>query len=323
VTIQDGVRVGVEAIEAPAEPIPAGLNLALAVIAPAAALGLLVFASRTASWGWRIAAAIAFSYVNNTIFSLLHEAVHGHFHPNPAINETAGRWLAAFFPTGLGFQRICHLGHHRRNRTDDEVFDYILPGESRLLKTAQWYGILTGLYWLLPPLGCLLYLIWPGFFAPPERLRRSRYFRQTSTGAMLSGFAGAPSGTIRLEILFSLLFQVAIFRLLGLTAAGWITCYAAFGFNWSSLQYADHAFSERDVHDGAWNLRVNRLVQYLFLNYHHHKAHHRDPRIPWIHLPRHVDFSERRPSFLAIWLRMWRGPRLWAGEGGERGGTPS
>jgi fatty acid desaturase len=308
---------------APAEPIPGTLNLALALAAPAAALGLLAFASRTPSWGWRIAAAVAFSYVNNTIFSLLHEAVHGHFHPRRAVNEAAGRLLAAFFPTGLGFQRVCHLGHHRRNRTDEEVFDYILPGENRLLKTLQWYGILTGLYWLLPPFGCLLYLLWPGFFHLPERLRGMRSFRQTSTAAMLSGFADAPRGTIRLEILFTLAFQAASIALLDLTAAGWLTCYAAFGFNWSSLQYADHAFTERDVHDGAWNLRVNRLVQALFLNYHHHKAHHRDPRIPWIHLPKHVDFSEERPAFLGIWLRMWRGPRPWTGEAGTNGGAPS
>jgi len=294
-------------------PIPGALNLALAVAAPAAALGLLVFASRTPSWGWRIAAAVAFSYVNNTIFSLLHEAVHSHLHANRTVNEWAGRFLAAFFPTGLGFQRICHLGHHRRNRTDEEVFDYILPGENRTVKTIQWYGILTGLYWLIPPLGCLLYLLWPGFFRLPERLRTSRYFRQTSTGAMLSGFADAPEGTIRLEILLSCALQAAFIWALGLTPAGWLTCYAAFGINWSSLQYADHAFTERDVHDGAWNLRVNRLVQYLFLNYHHHKAHHQNPQVPWLHLPKLVDDSEERPRFLKIWLRMWRGPRIWPG----------
>lgn len=305
------------------EPIPGALNLALAVAAASVALGLLVFASQTGSWGWRIAAAVAFSYVNNTIFSLLHEAVHGHFHASRTVNEMAGRFLAAFFPTGLGFQRICHLGHHRRNRTDVEVFDYILPGENRVVKTLQWYGILTGLYWLLPPLGCLMYLIWPGFFNLPERLRGTRFFRQTSTEAMLSGFEDAPETAIRLEILFSFAFQAAAIWLFGLTPAGWLTCYAAFGFNWSSLQYADHAFTERDVHEGAWNLRVNRLVQYLFLNYHHHKAHHQDPRIPWLHLPKHVDFTQKRPSFLSIWLRMWRGPRVWTGERGQCGGTLS
>ena len=311
------MEVDVEKQAARTDPIPGVLNLALAVTAAAAALGLLVFASRTPSWGWRIVAAVVFSYVNNTIFSLLHEAVHGHFHPSRRINEAAGRVLAAFFPTGLGFQRVCHLGHHRRNRSDMEVFDYILPGESRLVKTLQWYGVLTGIYWLTPPFGCLLYLLWPGSFRLPERLRTTRFFRQTSTAAMLSGFENAPERTIRLEILLSFALQAAFIWLLDLTPAGWLTCYAAFALNWSSLQYADHAFTERHVHDGAWNLRVNRLVQYLFLNYHHHKAHHQNPHVPWLHLPNYVDFSEERPRFLRIWLKMWRGPRRWPEEAGR------
>ena len=86
-------------------------------------------------------------------------------------------------------------------------------------------------------------------------------------------------------------------------------CYAAFALNWSSLQYADHAWSELDVKEGAWNLRVNKVVQWLFLNYHHHKAHHQHPDVPWVHLHHHVDFSEPRPSFFRIYLSMWRGPR--------------
>ena len=295
------------------EPIPGALNLALATAAPAAALGLLAFASHTSSWGWRIAAAVAFSYVNNTIFSLLHEAVHGHLHPHPRVNEAAGRFLAAFFPTGLGFQRICHLGHHRRNRSDVELFDYFLPDDNRPLKAVQWYGILTGVYWLLPPLACLVYLLCPWVFRLPVFNGGSQIARQTSADAMLSGFESAPVGKVRLEILFSILVQAAIFWALDLHLAGWLTCYAAFAVNWSSLQYADHAWSGRDVHDGAWNLRVNRLVQYVFLNYHHHKAHHQHPGVPWLHLSKYVDFAEERPSFLRIYLKMWLGPRPWPG----------
>lgn len=298
---------------APADAIPGTLNLALSVGAMAAALGLLAFASRTGSWGWRLAAALAFSFVNNTLFSLLHESVHGIFHPRRAVNEAAGRVLAAFFPTALTFQRLCHLGHHRRNRTDAELFDYVLPGESRALKAAQWYGILTGIYWLLPPLACIAYLAWPGLFRKPL-LQGTTAARQTSAEAMASGFEGAPEGRIRLEILFSLAVQAAMVKLLDLNLMGWLTCYGAFAVNWSSLQYADHAWSGRDVHDGAWNLRVNRLVQYLFLNYHHHRAHHQRPDVPWLHLSKYVDLSEERPSFLRIYLQMWRGPRPWPGE---------
>jgi fatty acid desaturase len=131
---------------------------------------------------------------------------------------------------------------------------------------------------------------------------------------MLSGFDERPSGVLRLEILLSLVVQAALFLALDLSWGGWLLCYAAFAVNWSSLQYADHAWSELDVLDGAWDLRVNPVVRFLFLNYHHHRAHHRNPGVPWIHLPRYVDFSQPRPSFLGVWLSMWRGPRPFPGE---------
>ena len=296
------------------EPIPGTLNVALATAAVAVALTLLWVASHVESWIGRILAAVAFSFVNNTIFSLLHEAVHGVFHRRRGVNDAFGVVTAAFFPTGFTFQRICHLGHHARNRTDAELFDYYYPDDNKFLKLVQWYGILTGLYWLLPPLACLLFLICP--WALSSRFLRgddSVVARQTGADAMLSGFARAPAARIRLEILFSLVLQVGFFWALDLSWQGWLLCYGAFGFNWSSLQYADHAWSNRDVRDGAWNLRVNRVVQALFLNYHHHLAHHQHPQVPWIHLSRYVDPEVERPSFLKIYLRMWLGPRPYPG----------
>jgi fatty acid desaturase len=253
---------------------------------------------------------MAFSFVNNTIFSLLHESVHGIFHRNRHANEWGGRIGAAFFPTALTFQRIFHLRHHRNNRTEVEQFDYLRPTDNRVMKYAQWYAILTGLYWLASPLGMLIYLLWPGAFRVKWlRAEDSRLAQQTAADAMLEGFDHAPAGRIRLEILFTLLVQAALVWLAQATWQGWLLCYAAFAVNWSSLQYADHAWSELDVREGAWNLRVNKLVQWIFLNYHHHKAHHQHPEVSWLHLSEHVDFTEPRPSFFKIWLSMWRGPR--------------
>src|SRR2546425_10633248 len=137
-------------------PIPGALNIALTVVAATLACLFLWVASHTEAWSYQLLAAIAFSYVNNTLFALLHESVHGVFHRNSTVNEWCGRLTAAFFPTGFTFQRICHLGHHQRNRTPTEQFDYYHPRDNKLLKYVQWYGILTGLYWLVSPLACLL-----------------------------------------------------------------------------------------------------------------------------------------------------------------------
>jgi fatty acid desaturase len=119
----------------------------------------------------------------------------------------------------------------------------------------------------------------------------------------------APRVTIRFELLFTIAVQLALVVALDVTLTGWLLCYAAFAIHWSSLQYTDHAFSKLDVRDGAWNLRVHTLTRLLFLNYHHHLAHHRHPHVPWLHLGEYVDDGEPRPTFWSIYLQMWRGPR--------------
>jgi len=294
----------------PKAAIPGTLNIALTVVAITIALSLLWLAAHTTSWVTLVLAALSFSYVNNTLFSLLHESVHQVFHRTSRVNDWFGRVTAAFFPTAFTFQRICHLGHHQRNRTVAEQFDYYRPADNKGLKYLQWYGILTGLYWLVSPIGCLLYLLSPLLLASSFfRSARARWAQQTGTAAMLSGFDEAPVGQVRLEILLSVTIQGAIIALLDLNLVGWLCCYAAFAVNWSSLQYADHAWSELDILNGAWNLKVNRLVQFLFLNYHHHRAHHQHPRVSWLYLSHYVDFSQPRPSFLRIYLQMWLGPR--------------
>lgn len=286
-------------------PIPGRLNIALALGAYAVAGGLLWFASHAQSpWGVA-AAAIAFSYVANTIFSLLHESVHGVFHPRRALNDAFGVLSAAFFPTSFHLQRVVHFGHHRRNRTDHELFDHFTPGENRWRKRFQLYSLLTGWFWMSAPLGCALYLTGPFF--------RSRVFREVIARwygfePMVADLLRYPARTLYAEIVFTVAFQAALVLALDLSLAGWCACYGAFALNWCALQYTDHAWTARDIRNGASNLRVSRPLQWIFLNYHHHLAHHQNPTVPWIHLPRFVDWSAPRPSFVRNYLRLWLGP---------------
>jgi fatty acid desaturase len=285
---------------------PGRLNVALALTAYAAAAGCLWLASQG---GWALAAgAIGFSFVGNTIFSLLHESVHGIFHRRRAVNDAFGCLSAAFFPTGYTFQRVCHLGHHRRNRTDVELFDYFTPGQSRWLKAYRLYSLLTGFYWLSIPIGCLLYLVGKDALTSPWF--RRRVVGPTGLEPMVADLDTAPSRRVRLEIAFSLAVQASLVLALGLTLAGWAAAYAAFALNWCALQYTDHAWTVRDVRNGASNLRVNPLVRALFLNYHHHLAHHQHPHVPWLYLGELVDPAAPRPGFLRTYLSLWGGPRL-------------
>lgn len=251
---------------------------------------------------------LIFSYSNHAVYALLHEAVHGTFHPNRSVNDWAGRWAAAFFPTSYRLQRSFHLTHHRNNRSESEQWDYLRPEDNRFLKLAQWYSILTGLYWLFVPLASLIYLFFP-FALKAAFLRQSRVASQTSSDEYLGSLDKIDENGARLDVLFSLAFQGALLAGLGLTWKGWLVCYAAFAFNWSSLQYADHAFSPLDLQRGAWNLRSHPLIQKILLNYPLHRAHHQHPNASWRDLPDLVDPEEEpQPSFLGNWLRMWKGP---------------
>ncbi len=287
--------------------IPAWTNLAIAAAAIATNLALLWNASHAGTlWGVALA-AIAFSFTNNTVFSLQHEAVHGSFHPNRRINDTAGVLFAAFFPTIFQVQRISHLGHHRRNRTDAELYDYVLPGQSWLLKTYWIYCLLFGFYWMIIPIAMLVYVLAPWAFRSQTFLHGPA--RWWGFEPFVADIAAAPVRTIWPQGLFTLAVQVALFLVLDLSFWGWLAAYWAFGINWSSVQYTDHAGSPRDVIEGAWNLKFWPLTQALFLNYNLHLAHHREPSVPWVHLPSLVAPNDPRPSFWLIYLRLFLGAR--------------
>jgi fatty acid desaturase len=305
-----------------ARPLPSALNLTIMLAASAASTGLLYAASHAHETWLVVLSAIGFSFTANTLFSLFHESVHGIFHANKAANEWGGRFLAAWFPTGLSVQRAFHLTHHRNNRSASEQFDYLHEGDKRWLKYSQWYAILTGAYWAVAVFGVAVYVLCP-WLMRMGALRDEDNVASEQTGAdsYLGALDALPWLKPRLEILFSFAFQGVLFWALDLTFAGWLACYAAFAFQWSGLQYADHAFSALHVKEGAWNLRVNPVSRAFFLNYHHHLAHHRHPTVSWRDLGRFVDASEPEPRFVDVWLEMWKGPRPFPKSQAPRG-TP-
>ena len=291
-------------------PIPERLNLALLGLASLASATLLFFASHTESLLVIITCAILFSFTANTLFSLLHEAVHGIFSKRRCVNEWAGRLAAAWFPTGLSIQRAFHLTHHKNNRSHLEQFDVLHEDDLKWLKYAQWYAIFTGIHWLITVLGVLAYLIVPRMLRVKLlREERSRFAEQTSSRAYLDALDHLNPIGARLEIALSLIVQGLLFWALDLSLVGWFACYAAFAINWSSLQYTDHAFSPLDPHHGAWNLRVGPVGRAFFLNYHSHLAHHQNPRVPWIHLRSLVIPDSPQPRFFRVWMEALRGPR--------------
>lgn len=292
-------------------PIPNSMNLLILLVSVSVHFYCL-FQIQTYFMTWKmIPFLIVFSYVTNTIFSLFHEAVHGVFHSNRNVNDFFGRICAFFFPTSFSLQQIYHLGHHRRNRTDDEMFDMYYANEKRWPKKLTIFGLMSGLYWSSAFFSCLIFLFLPWLFKN-KKFINSSFNKTFKFEAMLKGANknSTPTNLIRIETTAMILFWACIFYFGGLEFKTWLLAFWAFGLNWGSLQYTDHAFSVRDIRHGAWNLKVNPIVRAFFLNYHFHKVHHQFPNLPWIHLKKFVNPHEEMPKFGTLYWRLWRGPEL-------------
>jgi fatty acid desaturase len=286
----------------PPPPPPGALNVGLALGILSGAVGLQWVASGARSAAALLGAGVAFSFLLLPLYSLLHEAEHRVFHARPWVNELFGLLLAAFFPGPFSFLRACHLGHHRRNRGDAEMFDLYYPTDNLAWKRAYFYLLYTGGFWLAVPLATALMLVWP-------RALRARLIQEPSAVAMAEGIPESFFGRIRLEAAGVALLHVGLVWGLGLSPERYLLLYALFGVNWSAQQYVTHAASPRHVLDGAHNLRAHPLYEWLLLRFNWHLAHHQHPRVPWLHLPLYDDPTRERPGYLTAFLRFWRGPQ--------------
>lgn len=285
-------------------PIKNCLNIALVAAVVFAAIGLLYLASHVSQWWVVLAVGIVFSYVMLTGYALLHEATHGNLHSSERWNYWLGVAAGVFFPVPFSMLRTTHQGHHLRNRTDFEMFDLYYPGDNRLVKYAQWYSILCGLFWPIVPLGAALTAIWPGF------LRLRPFQRARSSSYLLGDIHASDLRAIRGEVVLIVALFTTLFYLLDLRWAATLVLYACFAVNWSTRQYVGHAFSHRHVIDGAWNLRHNRLMSWVLLHGEYDLNHHRRPDVPWYYLPTLSSQDEPRLSYFRQYWRLWRGPRL-------------
>ncbi len=281
----------------------ARLNMALGVGIAAAGISLQWAASHVDSVWATVGIGVGFAFVYLPLYTLMHEAMHRCFHSDRHVNDRWGVALSSLFPGPFTFLRACHLGHHRRNRTDAERFDGYYPHESKWISRLKFYPTYLGLFWLSVPLATLLLAF------VPRALNTALLRDGPRVGAMVRGLPTRWVRRCRVEALIVIAIQVALFVLLDLRWWSYLLLYAMFGFSWSSQNYITHAFSPRDVLNGAYNLRPGPLYGALLLNFHWHLAHHQYPNVPWTKLPRLDDPTRERPGYLFAWLRQWTGPR--------------
>ncbi|HLX06365.1 MAG TPA: fatty acid desaturase [Thermoanaerobaculia bacterium] len=285
-------------------PIPARLNLGIAAVQLVLLCTILWAAGQVHGWGWVALLALAYGVTMNSGYAMLHEAEHNLLHPNPVINQTVGAVLALFFPAPFHLIRQGHLGHHIRNRSDDEAFDLYFEDENRFWKYLQLYGTLTGLFWVLILLTNFVVAFRPAIIAP-RRARRNR-----PTAAFLESLNPRYRRLVQLEAWAAILLHAAMIYCWRIPLPAYFAVLFGFGFIWSAMQYAHHYGTVRDVAKGALNLRTIGILDRAWLNHNWHLNHHQHPTVPWVYLPSLSGGGEERGSLVRAYLREWRGPRF-------------
>ena len=108
-------------------------------------------------WGLLL---VPVALANNTMWSLIHEAIHGHLFTRRRSNDHAGRMLCVLYGAPFRTLQVGHLMHHRYSRTARDRTEVYDPARtSRLGASARYYVRLLGGMYLLEVLGSLSCLL--------------------------------------------------------------------------------------------------------------------------------------------------------------------
>ncbi len=283
--------------------IPALLNVLILILQIGAFASIVYFTSVSDRWWQVISLTIAMAIVGNSIYSSIHEAEHGMLHPHRIVNDTLGVSMALLFPAPYHLIRQGHLGHHRRNRTDEEAFDLYFEDDQAWWRKLILYGIITGFYWWLVVLSNFAVLIAPFAF-------KRRFFEfDRPSAAFMDALNPRYFWLIQLEAVAAIVLHTTIVLLLGIPLWKYAIVYFGFGFAWSAMQYVHHFDTQRDVQNGARNLRFIGWIDWIWMHHNWHLIHHQRPNIPWLYLPS-LGGGEQSTRDSLVWhyLRMWRGP---------------
>ena len=287
-----------------AHPIPNRLNAAIVCAQIALFVAVFWMASQAATWTYVFSLSLVFAVLGNSIYAIAHEAEHGILFSNRRANDLVGSTMMLLFPASFHLLRQSHLGHHFRNRSDDEAFDFYFDGENAIWKWLQLYGILTGLFWLVIVISNFAILLFPFSF-------NSKYFRfDRPSTAYMDSLNPSSWWPIRAEAFAAISLHALLIWALKIPLANYAIVYLGFGITWSAMQYVHHFGTQRDIIDGSRNLWLFAPIDWLWLHHNWHHTHHQHPTVPWIYLPRLSREQGAKREFL-IWhyLRMWRGPR--------------
>jgi len=257
-------------------------------------------------WGLLL---VPVALATNTMWSLIHEAIHGHLFGERRRNDRAGRLLCVLYGAPLRALRVAHLLHHRYSRTRRDRTEVYDPARtSRFAATAGFYvQLLGGMYFLevLSSLACLL---------PRRAIDRlaPRLDHGDTTGGLVVRAVREPHA-LR-EMRFDMLAILVVFGL-GVWLYGssvWMLG-AVILARAALVSIADNSYhydTQLEQPRFAMNAGAPRWMALGLLHFNLHGVHHRHPQLPWFALRAQFERDGAQPDIdiATCLLRQLRGP---------------
>ncbi len=258
---------------------------------------------------WWALLVLPLAALNNPLWSLAHETIHGLFHPSGKINRLAGRSLGIVYGAPWRLVRVGHLLHHQFNRTELNRLEAYRPDHESKLGCAldYYYKLFVGLYvsQILSPLA--FYLPKPVLAWAQQRFLKPDTYAWHATTALTRDKA-----LLEMRVDGALIYLSVVVSLWCYGDYWWVVpmIYTLRAFCISFLDYIYHY--ETPVHDWlhAYNLRLPPALAGFLLNFNLHGVHHRHPQVPWHALPDAFarDNDQYHGDYFATALRQLRGP---------------
>jgi len=262
-------------------PIPTRLNVLLfaaLVAGHAILLFALPFAVRgDPHWAW---AAIAIALTTSSLWSLIHESIHGLASGDRRMNDLLGRITCIAFGAPFCALRAGHLLHHRYSRTACEPAEVYDPA-----RTPRWRATIAYYPWLFG--GIYALEVFATFAALlPVYVLAGLKRRYEAKGSVAGSIIGA---VLQPRVLRELRFDAAAILVIYGTsfclywANAWVLI-AAIAVRAFFISFADNSYhygTPLDLPRSAKNVCAPAWVQTALLNFTLHGVHHRYPALPW------------------------------------------
>lgn len=238
---------------------------------------------------------IPFFLLNNSMWSLIHEAIHSNLFKDNFKNKYIGRIMSCLFGSSFTFLSAAHLTHHALNRTEHERLEIVPRNKNIWIARLEYYFFLCGGLYLAE------ILVPIAFIAPLQKLKGKGFF------GMIIARINKNNIKVFIESLAAIAFLLISAWLYKDNLIIFFSILFCRAFFISSLDYIYHYGNNINDVNASYNLKLPNILSGLILHFNYHHNHHESPKVSWEKLPE-FNINCDKDYFRAA-LEVWKGPR--------------